>query len=704
MFRSMNRRLTRLTPVSGVLLAFIASLSASAQQVDDRVHEPLTPTTAPASIASRLLPGATVLRIDANDVAEMGTANLIDAELPVGGGATVTVELHRETILSDDARIIVAGPGGLETPIAPTIEIWSGSVIGDSDSKVFLGISGTQAHGWIVAGGRTSFITTRTIDGVPVVVGYDQEILGALGGASIPSCAGEISPEADVAPAPTGEAGYGTRATACKAFRLAVDTDNEFVAQQANVQAATDYAVLLVAASSNIYNRELGMGFRLSYLRIWSTTDPWNSTTTSAQLTQFRSTWSSTMSTVSRASAHMLSGRALGGGIAYLRAACSNTNGYGVSANLAGSFPFPVQDNNASNWDIMVISHELGHQFGSEHTHNSCAYSPIIDGCGLSAGNSTCEQGTQDCTVGQARTATIMSYCHLCSGGMANMQMTFGPRVIARMTSYIASLTCSNTLDPPTLDSVTISPAGQLCSGIPVTLTATATGTELRYQWFRNNYKLYNATGASYTIATPLNGDRYDVIVYSACGVLSSSGTTMSQVLSVGGGAPAITQQPVATSTCPAGPAEISVAATGTTLSYRWDVRNVAATGGWQAITDGPVMIGDVQIATAANSATSTLSLTDFSGAWRTSTLVPGRAVRCTITSSCAGGASVTSTTALISLCQGDLNCDGGVDGGDIVTFFSFWENGDPAADINGDGGIDGADVATYFPIWEAGC
>lgn len=53
--------------------------------------------------------------------------------------------------------------------------------------------------------------------------------------------------------------------------------------------------------------------------------------------------------------------------------------------------------------------------------------------------------------------------------------------------------------------------------------------------------------------------------------------------------------------------------------------------------------------------------------------------------------------------CPADFNQDGGVDGGDVESFFLAWEQGDSAADVNQDGGVDGSDVATFFLAWEAG-
>jgi hypothetical protein len=53
--------------------------------------------------------------------------------------------------------------------------------------------------------------------------------------------------------------------------------------------------------------------------------------------------------------------------------------------------------------------------------------------------------------------------------------------------------------------------------------------------------------------------------------------------------------------------------------------------------------------------------------------------------------------------CPADFNCDGGVDGGDVESFFLAWEAGHSSADVNQDGGVDGGDAETFFVSWEAG-
>lgn len=53
--------------------------------------------------------------------------------------------------------------------------------------------------------------------------------------------------------------------------------------------------------------------------------------------------------------------------------------------------------------------------------------------------------------------------------------------------------------------------------------------------------------------------------------------------------------------------------------------------------------------------------------------------------------------------CPADYNRDGGVDGGDVESFFSDWSGSVGCADVNIDGGIDGGDVETFFSLWSAG-
>jgi hypothetical protein len=99
---------------------------------------------------------------------------------------------------------------------------------------------------------------------------------------------------------------------------------------------------------------------------------------------------------------------------------------YGYTGDLDTNFdpndPAPV-------WDIVAVSHEIGHNFSSPHTHcyNGIGGSsdPVDECYGAQSG---CYDGPTSlpCPSGNSGCGTIMSYCHFQSGGLSNIALTFG--------------------------------------------------------------------------------------------------------------------------------------------------------------------------------------------------------------------------------------------------------------------------------------
>ena len=52
--------------------------------------------------------------------------------------------------------------------------------------------------------------------------------------------------------------------------------------------------------------------------------------------------------------------------------------------------------------------------------------------------------------------------------------------------------------------------------------------------------------------------------------------------------------------------------------------------------------------------------------------------------------------------CFSDYNEDEGIDGDDVIAFFSDWDSAQSCADVNQDGGVDGDDVIAFFGAWDA--
>jgi hypothetical protein len=121
-------------------------------------------------------------------------------------------------------------------------------------------------------------------------------------------------------------------------------------------------------------------------------------------------------------------------------------------------------------------------------------------------------------------------------------------------------------------------------------VSATSAST-LSYQWRRDGTALAGETGSGYSMnpTAPDNGARFSVAVTNSAGTTVSRGALLT-VRS----APSIIVQPLARATLSGVPAVLTVAATGSSLSYQWRRNGVAisgATGGSHAI--GVPLAGD---------------------------------------------------------------------------------------------------------------
>ncbi len=195
--------------------------------------------------------------------------------------------------------------------------------------------------------------------------------------------------------------------------------------------------------------------------------------------------------------AHLLSTRTLGGGIAYIDVLCSTNIPCAFSASLSTTIvPFPTY-----SWNVEVVTHEMGHNMGSPHTH-ACAWNgnnTQIDDCGnqwaFNTGNpiegSSCFNSNAPILPASG---TIMSYCHLISGVGINFANGFGtqPGNLIR-TKYNSAPCNTGTCTPPPCTSLT-------------TPTAGATNVDINQDLFwasaagANGYKLTIGT-------TPTNGN-----------------------------------------------------------------------------------------------------------------------------------------------------------------------------------------------------
>ncbi len=132
------------------------------------------------------------------------------------------------------------------------------------------------------------------------------------------------------------------------------------------------------------------------------------------------------------------------------------------------------------------------------------------------------------------------------------------------------------------LPKITVEPTASttLCAGAGTTLSVTATGTGLTYQWKKDNVDISGATASSYTVTSATtdiaNTSTYTVVVSGTCTPSVTSGNAVVVVNEL----PKITVEPTASTTVCAGtPISLSVTATGTGLTYQWKKGGVNISG-----------------------------------------------------------------------------------------------------------------------------
>jgi hypothetical protein len=225
-----------------------------------------------------------------------------------------------------------------------------------------------------------------------------------------------------------------------------------------------------------------------------------------------------------------------------------------------------------------------------------------------------------------AATATVNGYQYRClaSGGCS-------PAV----TSNAATITIN------TAPSVTAQPTNSsICDGGNTTFNITATGTGLGYQWQVNdgsgwtnisNGGIYSGVAtATLTLTaatTAVNSYQYRCVVNGAC-LPSATSNIATLTIDV---APAVTGNPSNSTVCDGGNTSFTVTATGTGLSYQWQVNSGS---GWSNVSNGGIYSGV---------ATNTLALTAATAAQNS------YQYRCVVSGSCAPSATSNAATLNIN-------------------------------------------------------
>jgi hypothetical protein len=207
--------------------------------------------------------------------------------------------------------------------------------------------------------------------------------------------------------------------------KIYIEADYQLYTDKGSVTSVTNFVTGYYNSVATLYQNEF-IPINISEISVWDTPDPYRNIQNS--MDYLYAFGVAKKDNFNGDLAQFLTSRNLGaGGIAWVGTLCTSFN----ANDSSGRFSFCDIDLTYNvypsySWTVMVSTHELGHNFGSMHTH-ACWW-PVssnqrvaIDSCYYAEGG--CFSGTQ------AAIGTIMSYCHLQVnyGGAIDPRLGFGP-------------------------------------------------------------------------------------------------------------------------------------------------------------------------------------------------------------------------------------------------------------------------------------
>lgn len=404
------------------------------------------------------------------------------------GDQMSTLELRRVQIYSPDATLFVTIDGEDVAVAAPDIVWYTGRIAGSPGSRASLGVRASgEVRGLISRPGGhwmlgrsagaslNSLVQVRRVDQMSTLQtpgGYscDSSKLTMPDGIVPPSTLhANLVESLESKVLETRQASRGGNPT--YTARIAVETDTEFLDKFGDdTSAALAYLGDIFAYVTGIFQDEIDTSLEIVHSQFWASSDPWIQNNPACGLLEFGRYWNDNNTGVDRTIAHFFSGKNNGGGIAWVGVLCNGA--FNFQASLLGCNLSPDNDNYGGDygytgdmdanfdidnptfvWDVYGWNHEVGHNFNSPHTHcynNVGGSASPVDTCESSECTNGCYCGAEalPCGTSGGGCGTIMSYCHLRSGGLANISPTFGQghpwgvmpdRVPTRMSSHVVS-------------------------------------------------------------------------------------------------------------------------------------------------------------------------------------------------------------------------------------------------------------------------
>ncbi|HEY0426222.1 MAG TPA: zinc-dependent metalloprotease family protein [Pyrinomonadaceae bacterium] len=370
----------------------------------------------------------------------------------------------------------------------PEIQTYRGQGIDDDTASVRFDVTPAGFHAMILSANGTSYVDPYAKGDTSNYISYHKDDLNLNGREHVCLVGTRDNPllnkvnEYKLFGADSPEAASVTNGTTLRTYRLALAATGEYTAVfGGTVAGAMAAMVTSMNRVDGVYERDVAVRMVMianNNLLVYTNgaTDPYTNEDGFAMLTQNQTNIDSVIGTANYDIGHVFSTG--GGGVAQLNAPCGASKAEGVTG-----LPNPVGD----AYDIDFVAHEMGHQYGGNHTFNtSCG--------GNRAASAAYEPGSG---------ITIMGYAGVCGAQDLALHSidTFHVRSLEEIVGFIGTggACAVSTATGNTAPTVTITGGTtfNIPKQTPFTLSATGSdvnGDTITYDW--QEYDLGAATSA----------------------------------------------------------------------------------------------------------------------------------------------------------------------------------------------------------------
>lgn len=373
-------------------------------------------------------------------------AEFIELSIPRAHDIEMKLMLKKHEVLTNDF-ILTATTGQMKTNIAPPAAVcYQGIIKGDLNSIVAITVLENEVNG-VIANNEGNYnlgkLKNQNVYGL-----YNDKTMQLPLHFNCGNASDNVVKEYTIEQLSSNKL---VALSACQKVYLVCDNDL-YVAQGSSFSNVFNYTVSLFNVVQTLYNNE-GINMAMSHITIWQSPDPYCSTSSLCALSDFK------LQTPFTNGDNILCLLAMDAGGNGGRADLGSlTCAAAAYADIDGSFAsLPTY-----SWDVNVVTHEMGHNLNSTHTHE-CSWNgnlTAIDNCNTYWGSATFGGPiTNSCSGGFAFPlgtgglcsngpspgpggGTIMSYCHGCANIGINFANGFGPQPGSVIRNFVANALC----------------------------------------------------------------------------------------------------------------------------------------------------------------------------------------------------------------------------------------------------------------------